>query len=444
MNMTNVLLKFCTTLCLIAGLAAFGAGCGDDNGDGGDDCPTGQVKASINDGPEQCYETCGEASECSEAGATCNSGVCVGGGGNNGADAGADAGDDAGTDDDTGGTTTPGTDSCAEVIQCFFSCSQNDPGCPDACVADGTDDAQTQFGAVESCIQTNCSTGVTIECIQTNCSEVIDTCVDCTGDTTVDLAVGFGFQCTQQCTADSDCPSGQNCEDPILVSDAPSLCAHDMTGLSDTCTDDADCPAPDNPNGQSQCATQTQSGDTIDGGYCITGGCNSESPYGLESGCGLDGYCFSQGAQSACSLLCNTQEDCPRGTEDEFACNIIEERDNGQLLGTCGFACGSDADCAGQGFQGRCHEKGYCEYPCDPSDPADSCVADQNGTCEGTGTDGFCVFEPSDGGGDAGPDAGGDAGSDAGTDAGSDIGTDAGSDIGTDAGSDIGTDTDAG
>jgi hypothetical protein len=359
-----------------------------DGGDGGgDDCPVGQVKASVNGGAEQCYDSCVDVSECSGANAVCTSGICVDDDSND-----VDAGGDAGNDTTINPIPT-GVDSCADVIQCVFSCPQGDANCPDACVADGTDEAQTKFGAFESCIQTHCTGNMTTACIQTNCSNEMDTCVGCSGNATVDLNVGLGFQCTTQCTSNSDCPVGQSCDDPILASGAVSVCSHDMSGLAGACTSDSDCPTPDTSGAQAACITQDGNGDTISGGFCVAVGCNDAEPYGSESGCGLDGYCFSGDTQTSCSLLCNTQSDCPRGSTDDFACNIFQERDDGSLLGTCGLSCTTNADCAGQNFQGRCHAKGYCEYPCDPSDPNNQCEIERGGTCQGTGTDGFCVFE---------------------------------------------------
>jgi hypothetical protein len=442
MKTTNVILRLCTTLCVIAAFAAFGAGCGDDSNNGsGDDCPSGQVMASVSNGPEQCYESCEVGTDCSEAGASCNSGVCIGGGTSNGADAGNDdtggGGGDTGlqcgsdevaanpfgqgetcyatcTDESTcvdaeeclelnDGTMAcieipTGDSSCAELSECSGSCAQDDAACQNDCFVNATSEAQDASNTMNSCISDNCGDATTQEevvaCADENCSTEINACIACeSGD--VDLTRGFGFACTTVCTeGGGECTGDETCQSPILGDPTSMFCAHDMSKLADACAGNPDCPTPDVPGGQPFCVAESQDASLV-GGFCYAAGCQfgaNGQGYGLNSGCGLEAICIEQadgngGTVGICVPLCSEVEDCRDTDLESYTCSIIQK--SGETsVGTCGTACTDATDCEGPegNAGGRCNATSYCEFPC----AGDGSCAEAGGACDG---EDFCVFE---------------------------------------------------
>jgi hypothetical protein len=436
MKTMNSILRLCAILCLFAGVAAFGIGCGDDNNEGGgDDCPSGQVSAEIG-GVADCYETCEGDSDCS-GGGTCQStansdtSVCVGGSGNNGADAGNngtdggdnnDAGLQCGTDEvaanplgegeacfatctetaDCSGNeecqelndgsaicfeTPTGDASCSDIIGCIGGCGEQDAQCQNECFFAGTADSQDTYETMLTCANTNCAQSQDPNCFRDNCQAEVDACAGCTGD-----ELEINFQCATPCTeGGSECGASEECVQPYLGLTDQMVCSYSPDSFGEACTDASECGGPDPEQvaqGQGYCNTQAP------GGECWAIGCNFGSQYGPGTGCGLEGICFEQPQQTGesvglCQLLCREQSDCPRGETDDFSCRIVQEVE-GERTGICGASCGSNADCTFQGttgeIQGQCNHLGYCELPCDGSGDC----ADSGGTCDAND---FCVFD---------------------------------------------------
>ncbi len=199
----------------------FASGCvvdadGDDNNNNNNgDCPDGQTLAEVN-GNEGCYTTCSSNDDCdTAAGASCTSGVCVGGDDNGGGDG--DAGmmsdadnsddqdtdgpgddqdtDGPGDDEDTGSTEgdtggdgecqNPGTRTCSGIIDCFTEngCGDYERGSPEQneCIAncenDGTCEAQNRYDNYDSCRTNNCGTQTASEtCTLDNCGTELEEC----------------------------------------------------------------------------------------------------------------------------------------------------------------------------------------------------------------------------------------------------------------------------
>jgi hypothetical protein len=73
------------------------------------------------------------------------------------------------------GAPRSGALSCLAVLQCAADCAASDTACPDACLAKGSTDGQTNATALAGCIgKEGCSDAT---CVQTKCASSLDTCV---------------------------------------------------------------------------------------------------------------------------------------------------------------------------------------------------------------------------------------------------------------------------
>jgi hypothetical protein len=88
------------------------------------------------------------------------------------------AGDGGASGDGSGGTAGPvgaGALSCGAIFDCISKCAPNDSACVNACLADGTSDAQTAVNNVASCYQAHSCADST--CLQTNCAAEMQACL---------------------------------------------------------------------------------------------------------------------------------------------------------------------------------------------------------------------------------------------------------------------------
>jgi cysteine-rich repeat protein len=203
-----------------------------------------------------------------------------------------------GADNDTDGT-----------VDCADSDCANDPACAPECVTD------SDCGPGQVCTDgVCCDTG---ECIPNGRDPVCQFDYECGNGACVD-----GF-CHDACIADSECPTGQTCQD--------GLCLTDPDG-GDECVFNADCVADGN------------------GEFCINGicheGCNSENDCAGNENC-RGTICQPDDLPSS---ECNVNADCPI---------------NGQecVNAVCRFACDNDSDCETSCGTGSACDLGYCLFP---------------------------------------------------------------------------------
>lgn len=76
---------------------------------------------------------------------------------------------------DAGSAAAPHLLSCLQIFQCAGNCADSDAPCPDACLASGTADAQSQASTLADCIQKQSCTDAA--CVQSKCATSLDGCV---------------------------------------------------------------------------------------------------------------------------------------------------------------------------------------------------------------------------------------------------------------------------
>jgi hypothetical protein len=124
---------------------------------------------------------------------------------------------DAGTGGGGGGGTTA-TD-CGGIVSCLNGCGQNDQACGQTCVSGGTAAAQSQFGALNTCLSQKCASAQSDaafqQCATTQCASEVNACEGLGGGgggggggagTCAELA-----QCLNGCSSASDQACIQNC-----------------------------------------------------------------------------------------------------------------------------------------------------------------------------------------------------------------------------------------
>lgn len=417
----NAILRLVASLCLVAGVSAITAGCGDDDAceegeldveehgcvascDNDDDCAGDESCTALdgvdedacipdeddsndsnNNGPEcesdgdcedgvcddneECVE-CVDAEDCETEGALCVENTCE----------------------------APGDASCGEVIACVMACSADSETCQQDCILEGTSEAQQQFDTLNTCASENCSNSQDPDCIENNCSSEIRTCGDCTDEDVI-----VGFQCYPDCQEDADCGENEECAQPYFGRADEQVCTYTPDNLSGECSGNSECGGPDEsvvgegaqigglcnvPEGESE-------------GMCLALGCNpggQQNAYGQATGCGFQGICFAipddQGNPTEdgyCQKLCRENSDCVGGDTGDSACRIVQDTEEEGILGICNSACSGDEDCEfegdGETTQGRCNSQSYCDLPCE-GDGSD--CEEIGGTCD---EDDFCVFD---------------------------------------------------
>jgi hypothetical protein len=373
-------------ICMIGALGLlFASGCvvdadGDDNGD----CPDGQTFAEVN-GNEGCYTTCSSNDDCdTAAGASCTSGVCVGGDDNGGGDG--DAGmmsdadnsddqdtdgpgddqdtDGPGDDEDTGSTEgdtggdgecqNPGTRTCSGIIDCFTEngCADYEDGSPEQneCIAncenEGTCEAQDRYDDYRSCQENNCGTQTASEtCTYDNCGSQLEAC-GLTGTAT----------CSERtkCTLGCQIKAFQNNENQDAAIQAARECIQQ------------DCEQA-TLDGQKQnterltCRENNCSDTAIGETGCMWDNCESET-----QNCGLSG-------SKSCKEIFTCQDSCRPGQGEDWS------KDDGQCLADCWYTGTKEAQQQRDDYN-TCVENN-CENSDNPNCALDNCM-DQANSCD--------------------------------------------------------------
>lgn len=427
----NMLMRLVASLSLVAGVAIFAVGCGDD----GETCEDDEILAEV-DGEEDCFATCEEDGDCGddesctetegdqsictpddednggdnndpecEEDGDCEDGVCSEDNECVTCEDEGDCGDseictedneceevecveegDCGDDEfctaDNECIATTGDASCPDVYDCVVDCSQGDEACQQECLASGTEDAQQSVQALFQCL--NETQGDAEEC-----AGELEDCANC-GDDEAYVPDMDPLGCFDGCDQDEDCADDESCETSFFSDeeDEVSVCSHDMSSLADSCEESGDCTAPDpdvaDDGGASCEETDPVTGSDAEGNWCVAEGCNvpgdQGAGYGPDTGCGLQALCVDyQGSAQLCERLCRVDDDCPRGDTGDYVCSLSAA--GVDAYGSCRPACTSDGDC-GEG-RGCNEDTGVCEYECDFLEDNDAdCEDDLNGRCE--------------------------------------------------------------
>ena len=151
----------------------------------------------------------------SDAGsATADAGSGGGGTGTGGgADAGSGTGAGGGGGTTTGGGTVSGTSTCGDIVTCMNNCANGDTACEQTCVDGGSSAGQSQFGALNSCLNTNCASAQTQAafdtCANQSCASEIQGCDGLSGGGSTG-SLNTAVIC-QACSANADCGTGNFC-----------------------------------------------------------------------------------------------------------------------------------------------------------------------------------------------------------------------------------------
>src|ERR1051326_5854638 len=75
---------------------------------------------------------------------------------------------------DAGASTTAGSLTCIQILECAAACADNDDACSSACEDQGSADAKAKADALVDCANKNSCTDAT--CFQTKCKTTLDAC----------------------------------------------------------------------------------------------------------------------------------------------------------------------------------------------------------------------------------------------------------------------------
>lgn len=122
----------------------------------------------------------------------------------------------SGTGTGGGGGTTTGTATCGVIVDCLGTCVANDTACEQGCLDTGSSTGQSEFVALNECLNQYCSTASSSQfqaCAEQNCSTQLSGCEGLSGGggggggtTTGTATCGGVVDCLGTCAAnDSAC-----------------------------------------------------------------------------------------------------------------------------------------------------------------------------------------------------------------------------------------------
>jgi len=247
--------------------------------------------------------------------------------------------------------------SCKELVQCYWTCADNDQACQEDCNKQASPAAKAQWWALIGCIMEVCGENAPDGCwgqaIQGECKELWYACQNCTPACVGKLCGPDG--CGGTC---GECPGGYTCDNYGTCLCAPQCtgktCGPDGCGGScGTCLKTQVC----NYKGVCVCVPQCtgkQCGDDGCGGSC------GQCPAGMM--CGPGGLCVEE------------PSDCGNGMCEPY-------------LGEDCFSCPSDCPCS-EGDCCQAHDFPGCDQP-----EVVMCVCEMDPYCCQAMWDGLCVNE---------------------------------------------------
>ncbi|MFT7580797.1 MAG: hypothetical protein ACI9MR_002471 [Myxococcota bacterium] len=254
-----------------------------------------------------------------------------------------------------------GLQTCSEVYSCLIDCPADDQSCPQACFAQGTAQAQSQYDALQTCLNDQCGTleGDAFQtCAQNQCGNPIDTCFPSqTGNASCEGMT----DCINACPADSS-TCGQTCFD------TGTSTAQSQYNAIFACVE-ANCPDAAGADFQAclggPCATQLSTCFPPDNCPLTGGGCANGEACFPAAGNATDCFPSNGKAVGAACADSNTTLDCGDGA----LC----------LEGTCALLCVQDGNC---GAGSSCDKPIFDTFPdagvcgCLDSDGDNVCAAD--------------------------------------------------------------------
>ena len=295
--------------------------------------------------------------------------------------------------------------SCAELVDCQWSCPEYDEECQAGCSQDASPAAKEQWWAVVGCIMEYCPEGSSPDCagevMQGACADEWYACQECTPDCE-------GKQCGDNgCGGDcGECPGGYACDNFGYCLCQPycdgKQCGND--GCGGSC---GTCGAGDVCNYMGKCVCMPKCQNKQCGPDACGGSCG-QCPQGFN--CTPNGQCKPGGNQQCGNGMCQPAlgescdtcpQDCPCGGEccqphdfpgcddpevmecvcsmDKFCCTAMwDEICVSQAQEACGLQCDCISNCQGK----ECGGDG-CGGSCGLCPPGSACM--DNGTCSGSG-----------------------------------------------------------